>query len=382
MRDDALNGSHWDFYFYEAASGQLQSVLDVWSGEVNEFVWNPEGMLISLRTGNSLLYYDYNETGQLKSVIYLDDNTLPSQIVAYEYNSDGQLIYIRDSENGREFRLGCGIACSHAYRTYGRYIGLEQWKTISISLQNDGKLISLHRILEEGDVAVGEILWVHYGAFNIAALTDQSGAVVTRSGEQGHCDRLKEKLLDLLPSSACKTRFGILPCSLPPDDCRRFNDLLYRFCYECKDNPTFALECSRFAEWYYKYSGCKNNAPYPRSPFLPPPIPGYPVAPLPSPPSVPIPSPCRGDRCNIPEITSPSSPPREPCPIHNPEAYFICKWGITDNPTSCARIFNGFRQGALGNEMCLGCCEIAARYYGWDVGRLTDCRNACMVLNP
>ena len=45
MRDDALNGSHWDFYFYEAASGRLQSVLDVWSSEVNELVWNPEGTL-------------------------------------------------------------------------------------------------------------------------------------------------------------------------------------------------------------------------------------------------------------------------------------------------------------------------------------------------
>ena len=41
MRDDALNGSHWDFYFYEAASGRLQSVLDVWSNDKQESLLTP-----------------------------------------------------------------------------------------------------------------------------------------------------------------------------------------------------------------------------------------------------------------------------------------------------------------------------------------------------
>ncbi|RMG03569.1 MAG: hypothetical protein D6735_08275, partial [Acidobacteria bacterium] len=45
MRNDAVNGSHWDVYAYDAVSGRLASVLDVWTGEVNSFVWNPEGTL-------------------------------------------------------------------------------------------------------------------------------------------------------------------------------------------------------------------------------------------------------------------------------------------------------------------------------------------------
>ena len=381
-RSDALNGTHWDIYFYEAASGRLQSVLDVWSGEVNEFVWNPEGMLISLRVNNLYLFYEYNETLQLISIRFCTRANLPTTIASYEYNSDGQLVHITDLSNGWEFRLSCGLACRYPFmRAYGRRVDSERYQTLVSLLQNDGRTVSLHRTFRENDTIIDEILWVHYSVNGIAALTDQSGELVARSGDGGHCERLKEKLLSLHPSG-CKSPFGLFPCPLPPDDCRRFNDLLYRFCYECKNNPAYMVDCNRFAEWYYKYSGCKQNAPHPGSPLLPPPVPGYPVAPPPSSPSLPTPSPCRGDRCNIPEITSPSSPPREPCPIHNPEGYFICKFGITDNPTSCARVFNGLRQGAVGNDMCLDCCDIAARYYGWSAGRLVDCRNACMVLNP
>lgn len=34
-----------DIYFYEEASGRLQAVLDVWTGELNGFVWNLKGTL-------------------------------------------------------------------------------------------------------------------------------------------------------------------------------------------------------------------------------------------------------------------------------------------------------------------------------------------------
>jgi hypothetical protein len=45
IRDDAVNGSHWDMYSYDEVSGRLASVQDVWTGETNGFAWNPEGTL-------------------------------------------------------------------------------------------------------------------------------------------------------------------------------------------------------------------------------------------------------------------------------------------------------------------------------------------------
>ncbi len=44
-RGDALNGAHWELYGYDEVSGRLESVIDLWSGTVNSFVWNPEGTL-------------------------------------------------------------------------------------------------------------------------------------------------------------------------------------------------------------------------------------------------------------------------------------------------------------------------------------------------
>jgi len=45
LREDAVNGSHWDVYGYDEASGRLAWVQDVWTGEVHRFAWNPEGTL-------------------------------------------------------------------------------------------------------------------------------------------------------------------------------------------------------------------------------------------------------------------------------------------------------------------------------------------------
>ncbi|GIV07716.1 MAG: hypothetical protein KatS3mg017_0918 [Fimbriimonadales bacterium] len=380
IRDDAVNGSHWDFYAYDAVSGRLESVLDVWTGEVNSFVWNPGGMLTSLQAGERYIFYDYSEEGQVVA-IRLADRSSSTLIATYEYNSDGRLVSISDS--AWELRLSCGSICRDMpLRTYGRKVGASQWQTLNVSLlDRRGRLVSTHKMLTEEDMVINEILWVHYGMWNIAMVTNQSGSIVTRSGESGHCDRLKEELLSLLPSG-CKTRLGILPCALPPADCRRFNDLLYRFCYECKDNLSFVVDCDRFAEWYYKYSGCKPGAPFPGSPFLPPIMPGNPVAPPPSPSPPLIPAPCRGKQCGIPIITSPEAPPSEPCPIHNPVAHFICTNRIANNPASCAQFSNGLRGGDLGHQLCLACCEMAAQYYGWSQGQIIDCRNACDMFNP
>ncbi len=215
--------------------------------------------------GNSLCChqrcYDYNENGQIIA-IRLTDQSHHTMLVNYEYNSDGALVSINDSS--WEFLLSCGLACRDMpLRIYGRRVGSSYWQTLTVSLiDGRGQLASLHKTFTDENTTVDVILWVHYGMWNLAAITSQSGSIVTRSGEPGHCERLKEELLSLLPSG-CKTPLGIFPCALPPEDCRRFNDLLYRFCYECGNASSFMLDCHRFAEWYYKYSGCKPGAPFP-----------------------------------------------------------------------------------------------------------------------
>jgi len=90
LRDDALNGSHWDIYFYEEASGRLTSVLDVWTGEVNEFVWNSAGTLVRWWSNEPNSYarvFGYDEEGRLTKIErdYGNGNLQ----VAYEYGYTG-----------------------------------------------------------------------------------------------------------------------------------------------------------------------------------------------------------------------------------------------------------------------------------------------------
>ena len=71
MRDDALNGTHWDMYGYDAASGRLASVQDVWTGEVYNFVWNPEGTLARWENNSPNGYarvFGYDEEGRLVKI--------------------------------------------------------------------------------------------------------------------------------------------------------------------------------------------------------------------------------------------------------------------------------------------------------------------------
>ncbi len=130
MRDDALNGLHWDVYAYDAVSGRLASVLDVWTGEVNSFVWNPEGTL-RCRVSSACSDFDwvncpqrylYDEEGRLLMVErwysgrgegwYLTEQ--------YQYNGDGVRVW--SNEWGTEYQYVCGIGCNQrANRVYSRY---------------------------------------------------------------------------------------------------------------------------------------------------------------------------------------------------------------------------------------------------------------------
>jgi len=114
MRDDALNGTHWDMYGYDAASGRLASVQDVWTGEVYNFVWNPEGTLARWENNAPNGYarvFGYDEEGRLVKIER--DYGSGGVQVAYEYgyNSDGVRVWKRDVLNGQEYRYVCRIGC-------------------------------------------------------------------------------------------------------------------------------------------------------------------------------------------------------------------------------------------------------------------------------
>ena len=68
-RDDRLNGAHVDVYAYDPVSGRLASVQDALTGEVNSFVWNPEGTLARWGQPNSYSReFGYDEEGRLVKI--------------------------------------------------------------------------------------------------------------------------------------------------------------------------------------------------------------------------------------------------------------------------------------------------------------------------
>ena len=102
MRDDALNGTHWDVYAYDPVSGRLASVTDTVPKSVTDtvpepdvvhsFVWNPEGTLARWSSNEPNSYarvFGYDEEGRLVKIER--DYGAGGVQVAYEYgyNSDG-----------------------------------------------------------------------------------------------------------------------------------------------------------------------------------------------------------------------------------------------------------------------------------------------------
>jgi hypothetical protein len=107
MRDDALNGTHWDVYAYDPVSGRLASVQEELTGEVNSFAWNPEGTLARWSNNEPNSYarvFRYDEEGRLVRIER--DYGAGGVQAAYEhgYNSDGARVWQRDVLNGQEYR--------------------------------------------------------------------------------------------------------------------------------------------------------------------------------------------------------------------------------------------------------------------------------------
>ncbi len=134
MRDDALNGTHWDMYSYDEVSGRLASVQDVWTGETNGFVWNPEGTLARWSNNEPNSYarvFRYDEEGRLVRIER--DYGAGGVQAAYEhgYNSDGARVWKRDVLNGQEYRYVCRIGCGGVpMRVYNRPMSGGSWNTL------------------------------------------------------------------------------------------------------------------------------------------------------------------------------------------------------------------------------------------------------------
>ena len=122
LREDAVNGSHWDVYGYDEASGRLAWVQDVWTGEVHRFAWNPEGTLARWeQPGSYGRVFGYDEEGRLVKIER--DYGSGGVQVAYEYgyNSDGVRVWKRDYLAGQVYRYVCRTGCGGVpMRVYNR----------------------------------------------------------------------------------------------------------------------------------------------------------------------------------------------------------------------------------------------------------------------
>jgi len=198
MRDDAVNGSHWDMYGYDLASGRLASVQDVSTGEVHSFVWNPESTLARWEQPSSYArVFGYDEEGRLVRIER--DYGSGGVQVAYEYgyNSDGARVWQRDVLNGQEYRYVCRIGCGGVpMRVYNRPTSGGSWASASSYLQTPTVLVSdtlLHRVTfgnsewtapldsPEGEVEVVDMLGLDVGGSEYRRLSEE-GIAQTANG--------------------------------------------------------------------------------------------------------------------------------------------------------------------------------------------------------
>ena len=133
MRDDALNGAHWDVYAYDPVSGRLASVQDELTGEAHSFAWNPEGTQARWSSDEPNSYarvFGYDEESRLTKIER--DYGAGGVQVAYEYgyNSDGARVWKRDVLNQQEYRYVCRIGCGGVpMRVYNRSMSGGDWNT-------------------------------------------------------------------------------------------------------------------------------------------------------------------------------------------------------------------------------------------------------------
>jgi hypothetical protein len=202
MRDDALNGTHWDVYAYDPVSGRLASVTDTvpQPDVVHSFAWNPEGTLARWSSNEPNSYarvFGYDEEGRLTKIER--DYGSGGVQVAYEYgyNSDGVRVWKRDVRNGQEYRYVCRIGCGGVpMRVYNR-VDAVSWGSIDI--------------LAIGSLAISSSGLLHKGMLYAESISDANGNFADRflvdtSGQVTY----SESFYNSVDDGITETAFGIL----------------------------------------------------------------------------------------------------------------------------------------------------------------------------
>jgi len=245
IRDDVVNGSHWDVYSYDEVSGRLESVLDVWSGEVNRFVWNPEGTLARWSNNQPNSYarvFGYDEEGRLTRIERDYGNGNLQVAYEYGYNSDGVRVWKRDVPAGQEYRYVCRIGCGGVpMRVYSRAIGSEGWDTLEAYVEA-GRVLFYNQFLRI-DLEDSEVY--HSGAITRYIPLDSDGQALQRLipcqqqsepnlGYDICAPAIDDNCVDESTSEIVLTRLGQRPCRPKPRcgyvyaglECRNIQDIL------------------------------------------------------------------------------------------------------------------------------------------------------------
>ncbi|MEM0338048.1 MAG: hypothetical protein QW683_09045 [Candidatus Caldarchaeum sp.] len=174
----------------------MQSVLDVWTGEVHQFVWNAEGTLAWWWNSEPNSYarvFGYDEEGRLVKIERDYGNGNLQVAYEYGYTGDGVRVWKRDYLNQQEYRYLCRIGCGGVpMRVYNRAIGGTSWNTLEEYVDtptamwygagaesfSDYPLVAGHWLSNLLPPAAGQMLYLD--AFGLQVGGDFSGAAVPK----------------------------------------------------------------------------------------------------------------------------------------------------------------------------------------------------------
>jgi len=233
----------------------LESVLDVWTGEVNSFVWNAEGTLARWENNQLNSYarvFGYDEEGRLVRIERDYGNGSLQLAYAYGYNSDGVRVWKQDVLAGQEYRYVCRIGCGGVpMRVYNRAMGGSSWASVEDYLDIGRALF--YRTYLRLDMEDAEIY-----------LDGDNAAVVPLDREGFPMERLMpcvgsiqptvpvpcipevDDCLDNPDDSIMLMRFGQRPCPPRPRCGYVYSGLE---CTTLRDIPIPGMRCGPWSRW-------------------------------------------------------------------------------------------------------------------------------------
>ncbi len=142
-------------YNYDAASGQLQSVVE--GGKSIEYTYDVLGRMTSSTAEGLSVNYAYTAGGKIKTLTYPAQNGLGAKSVEYEYDDMGRLVRVKDWANRQthyaydgmsrlvEITRPNGTKRTMSYDANGSIVGIEERLA-------DGAPIMIHRFNYDADM--------------------------------------------------------------------------------------------------------------------------------------------------------------------------------------------------------------------------------------